>query len=143
MLIDNHRHMECLFNLRNRTIYIHKQAVRRRVGYRKSIGFGEIDHGLVILLRGAEAFRELSYRKKLMVIRGGGVVEPTQQVCQFGLVAERQHDGEVQAFSLWKSSQRHRLPASNCRADVIMQHLWWLLSLCCGCEYEEHGCADQ
>ena len=69
--------MKSLFDLRHRAVDIHDQAIGRRIGHGKTIGLGEIDHGLVVLRRGAELFGELSDREKLAVVGAGWVREPT------------------------------------------------------------------
>ena len=76
MLIDSHHHMEGFVDLRHRAIDIDEQAIRRRIGHCKTIGPGEIDHGLVILHRWAELLCELSYGQKMAVVGAGWVIEP-------------------------------------------------------------------
>ena len=102
MLIDSHHHMKSLLDLRHRPVDIHQQSIGRLTGHGKTIGFREIDHGRVILHRRAELFGELGYGEKLAVIRTRRVIEPIQQPCQLGLVAERQHDSQVQTLRGWK-----------------------------------------
>ena len=57
------------------------------------------------------------------------VIEPTQHAGQLGLVAQRQHDGEIQALRRRQRTHWRCLPAGNRGAQMIMQYLERLLRL--------------
>ena len=110
MLIVVHPHIEGLFDLRHRAVDRHHQAIRGRVGHGETVGLGEIDHRLVILRRGAELPCELIHAEKMTVIGAGGVIKLAQQAGQSGLIAQRQHDGELHAAA-WPEADPPAPPA--------------------------------
>src|SRR5262249_9730348 len=119
------------------------QAIRGRAAYSEAVGFGEIDHRLIILRRRPKCFGELGHAEEMAVVGAGWVVKPAQQAVQIPLVAEGQHDGNVQALSGCKNAHWRGLPAADDGAHVIVQYLRWLLGLSRNWEQQESGCAEQ
>ncbi len=78
MTIGVHPHIECLFNLCNRTADRHNHAIGWGIGHGKTIGPDEIDHRLIILRRGGKLFGELFDAEKLMIIGTGRIIETAQ-----------------------------------------------------------------
>ena len=134
MLVVPHPHIECLLDLRNRAADGHNHPICGRAGDGKSIGLGKIDYSLVVLCSGAELLSELINAEEMAVIGAGWIVEPAQQAGQFALVAQRQHDGEIQLLRLRQRARQRRLSAGDCGANMMTQYLERLLSLIGGGE---------
>jgi len=63
----------------------------------KALGLGIGEQGLVILFGGPEALGELAGSKPMTVIGIGWVVELVEEGVEFGLIAQGEADGEVEA----------------------------------------------
>ena len=88
--------MECLFDVADRAIHVQQQPIGVLTRHREALGLGELNQRLVILLRRAEPRRELLGREVVPVIRAGRVVKLLEKRVEFGLVAKRQADGQIQ-----------------------------------------------
>jgi hypothetical protein len=129
MPIDIHVHVKNFINLTNRTVDRHKPAIRGSVGHGKTIRLSEIDYGLIVLSRGAKLFGELIDAEELTVVGAGWVVEPIQEAGQFALIAQWEHNGEIQPLSLRQWPYQRGLSVGNHREDMTMQYLERLLRL--------------
>src|ERR1700722_14657 len=76
MLVDIHLHVKSFFDLGYGSVDIDKQAIWRRVSDSKTIAFGELNYGLIIVDGWSEGFGELRYAEKMTVIGAGRIIEP-------------------------------------------------------------------
>jgi hypothetical protein len=91
------------------------------------MSLGEVNHRLVILFSGTKSFCELGNAKKMAVIWAGWVVDLLEQISQFTLVPEREHNREIHPPIRWKRPDHCRLTTGNRVPYVMMQDLERLL----------------
>ena len=73
--------------------------------------FGEIDHGVVVCLRGPKLRRELVYGEELAVARTAGIVEILQELIQLVLIAQRQRDHQIHVLGWGRRPMDRALPS--------------------------------
>ena len=87
--------------------------IARAANHRQAVGFREIDHGVVILLAGAEARGEFLDGKEMLVEGAGRIVELLQEIIQLCLIAQRQNNVDAHRLRCGKPLDELRLPVDS------------------------------